>query len=456
MPPLPVPAPWDGLPVTPARVRWRVRRGGRTVRPWHTPIDFSRQLLPKDEFRRIYAPGTRQNRSGRPGLYRFYLAHTWSTTCSTTAPIGSRSKPPTCAATRAASASSSRSPTTCNSQPGRSLPSYGGGASEVERRDHGSVVGAGLALFRRVASVVTPEVGRGTRSGTRARSPSPASRLPIFGAGSRKTMHNVPRCEPLGGSAVAGLTGRRAPNLLGVETTFGPVVTEAGVNRQTRVSLGIPELLCALALSSNGPRRGGLVLCPIAPRQCDDSGRGRRAAATIGAVRREGGRSRPPHDRAEGFHQPAAARRRMTEVSDRRRSSRSGCDATRDETLIGYIRRVCLCPASARVRSAALDHSCAPATLRFAPARSIATQSAAYDSGIAGARTRRSMHRAARRARPAGPVEHRRFVAPLEGRALHSRRVRVSRDIVGARPLRVGGSPSIGGLPSGRDDPLKR
>jgi hypothetical protein len=42
-----VPAPWDGLPVTPARLRWRVRRGGRTVRPWHAPIDFSEELLPQ-------------------------------------------------------------------------------------------------------------------------------------------------------------------------------------------------------------------------------------------------------------------------------------------------------------------------------------------------------------------------------------------------------------------------
>ena len=40
MPPLAVPAPWHGLPLTPARLRWRVRRGGRTVRPWHTPIDL--------------------------------------------------------------------------------------------------------------------------------------------------------------------------------------------------------------------------------------------------------------------------------------------------------------------------------------------------------------------------------------------------------------------------------
>lgn len=79
MPPLPVPAPWNGLPVTPARLRWRVRRGGATVRPWHTPVDLGRDLLPESAFRRIYAPRTCQNRPGKPGLYRFYLAHCWST-----------------------------------------------------------------------------------------------------------------------------------------------------------------------------------------------------------------------------------------------------------------------------------------------------------------------------------------------------------------------------------------
>ncbi len=78
--PLAVPAPWDGLPVTPARIRWRVRRGGLTVRPWRTPIDFTKGLVPREDFRRIYAPRTRQNRAGAPGLYRFFLAHTWSTT----------------------------------------------------------------------------------------------------------------------------------------------------------------------------------------------------------------------------------------------------------------------------------------------------------------------------------------------------------------------------------------
>ncbi len=78
-PPLPVPAPWHGLPVSPARIRWRVLRGRTVVRPWHTPIDFTGGLLPQDEFSRIYAPGTRQNHASQPGLYRFYLAHTWST-----------------------------------------------------------------------------------------------------------------------------------------------------------------------------------------------------------------------------------------------------------------------------------------------------------------------------------------------------------------------------------------
>jgi hypothetical protein len=78
-PPIPVPAPWRGLPVTPARVRWRVLRRGTVVRRWHIPVDFTKGLLPKERFNAVYAPGTRQNRAEKPGLYRFYLAHTWST-----------------------------------------------------------------------------------------------------------------------------------------------------------------------------------------------------------------------------------------------------------------------------------------------------------------------------------------------------------------------------------------
>jgi hypothetical protein len=68
---------------TPAPLRWRVLHAGEVVRPWHTPVDFSTTLLPQSAFDRIYAPGTRQNHAGQPGLYRFYLAHTWSTTTLT-------------------------------------------------------------------------------------------------------------------------------------------------------------------------------------------------------------------------------------------------------------------------------------------------------------------------------------------------------------------------------------
>jgi hypothetical protein len=79
LPPIQVPPPWDGLPVTPARVSWRVLRGSNVVRTWRTPVDFTKTLIPQDRFRTVYAPGTRQNHAGKPGLYRFYLAHTWST-----------------------------------------------------------------------------------------------------------------------------------------------------------------------------------------------------------------------------------------------------------------------------------------------------------------------------------------------------------------------------------------
>ena len=75
-----VPAPWNDLPVTPAKLRWRVVHQSGVVCPWHTPVDFTQTLLPQSAFSRIYAPGTRQNHAAEPGLYRFYLAHTWSTT----------------------------------------------------------------------------------------------------------------------------------------------------------------------------------------------------------------------------------------------------------------------------------------------------------------------------------------------------------------------------------------
>jgi hypothetical protein len=78
VPPLPVPAPWNDLPVTPGKIRWRIMRKTTVLRPWETPIDFTKTLIPKERFAEIYAPGTKQNHPGTPGRYRFFLAHAWS------------------------------------------------------------------------------------------------------------------------------------------------------------------------------------------------------------------------------------------------------------------------------------------------------------------------------------------------------------------------------------------
>jgi hypothetical protein len=68
-PPLPPPPPWSHSRVTPALIRWRLIG----VTPWKTAVDFRRDLLPEWLYPLVYAPGTWQNRAGRPGRYRFYL-----------------------------------------------------------------------------------------------------------------------------------------------------------------------------------------------------------------------------------------------------------------------------------------------------------------------------------------------------------------------------------------------
>ena len=69
-----VPEPWSRLPVTPARIRWSLSYGARSVVSPQTVVDSSRQL-PSERYDSVYAPGTFQNRKGHPGHYRFYLAH---------------------------------------------------------------------------------------------------------------------------------------------------------------------------------------------------------------------------------------------------------------------------------------------------------------------------------------------------------------------------------------------
>lgn len=79
LPPLPVPPPWADMPVTVARLRWRLLRGNTVARPWHTPVELGLTMLPAADFSRIYAPGTRQNHPSTPGRYRYFLAHRLST-----------------------------------------------------------------------------------------------------------------------------------------------------------------------------------------------------------------------------------------------------------------------------------------------------------------------------------------------------------------------------------------
>jgi hypothetical protein len=77
--PIAAPAPWRGLPVTPAFVRWRLMRGGRAVVPWQVVADFRTTLLPAARYPQVYAAGTTQNHPNAAGLFRFLLARAFDT-----------------------------------------------------------------------------------------------------------------------------------------------------------------------------------------------------------------------------------------------------------------------------------------------------------------------------------------------------------------------------------------
>ena len=67
--PITVPPPWSNLPVTAAKIQWRI---SNVVAP-RTVID-SDHMLPGKAYDAIFAPGTSQNWVGQPGHYRYYLA----------------------------------------------------------------------------------------------------------------------------------------------------------------------------------------------------------------------------------------------------------------------------------------------------------------------------------------------------------------------------------------------
>jgi len=65
---------WPWARVTPALIRWRLlsEAGGKLVIPTQTPVDF-RLDRPNTALTNVFAPGTRQNGSKRPGIYDFWL-----------------------------------------------------------------------------------------------------------------------------------------------------------------------------------------------------------------------------------------------------------------------------------------------------------------------------------------------------------------------------------------------
>jgi Peptidase family M23 len=74
MPAMSAPAPWYGLPVTPALLQWRVvGADGRVAVGWRVAFDV-RETLPRVAFSAIYTEDTTQNRRNQPGNYRFLLA----------------------------------------------------------------------------------------------------------------------------------------------------------------------------------------------------------------------------------------------------------------------------------------------------------------------------------------------------------------------------------------------
>jgi hypothetical protein len=89
--PIPVtqakPPGWHGLPVTPARIRWRLSRNNESVAPWRVAFDSRTSFRPHvygtpptdTNFAGVYAPGTAQNNPSAPGTYHFWLTRRFNT-----------------------------------------------------------------------------------------------------------------------------------------------------------------------------------------------------------------------------------------------------------------------------------------------------------------------------------------------------------------------------------------
>ena len=85
----PNPPGWQDMPVTPARIRWRliVAVEGDAVMPWQVAVDHVTSFKPNVQgdpasdvnFAAVYAPDTTQNNPNLPGVYHFWLERGFDT-----------------------------------------------------------------------------------------------------------------------------------------------------------------------------------------------------------------------------------------------------------------------------------------------------------------------------------------------------------------------------------------
>jgi hypothetical protein len=83
----PHPAGWHGMPVTPARIRWRLLRATQPIVAWQTVVDHHNSFHPDVQgspasdvnFGAVYAPDTTQNNPHTPGLFHFWLKRRFDT-----------------------------------------------------------------------------------------------------------------------------------------------------------------------------------------------------------------------------------------------------------------------------------------------------------------------------------------------------------------------------------------
>jgi hypothetical protein len=73
LPAITVPAPWEHVRLTPALVRWRLAGlGAPAASSWQVAYEV-RGALPTTAYAKVFADGTRENRTYRVGRYRFLL-----------------------------------------------------------------------------------------------------------------------------------------------------------------------------------------------------------------------------------------------------------------------------------------------------------------------------------------------------------------------------------------------